>query len=109
MGPAFPRGVVCEERLGQEERDGLAAGQRVVEDYFDDADGETLIITERITVDDSDEGYDYPHGTWDRKRLDAIMRAPLRIDGVCWKEDRRSSRVAGRKLDLAPPVVCPFF
>jgi hypothetical protein len=31
---------------------------RIVEDYFDDADGETVIITERITADASDEGYD---------------------------------------------------
>ena len=92
--PAFPRRAVCGEPLGQKERDGLAEGERIVEDYFDDADGETLIITERVTADDSDEGYDYPHGTWDPKRLDAIMRANFELNRLVWIDDRRSSRIA---------------
>jgi hypothetical protein len=92
--PAFPRGAVYREPLGKAKRDGLAAGERIVEDYFDDADGETQIITERITAIDSDEGYDYPHGTWDATRLDAVMRASFGMDGLRWKTNRRSSRVA---------------
>jgi hypothetical protein len=92
--PTCPPGVQFREPLGKAKRDGLAAGERIVEDYFDGADGETVIRTERITAIDSDEGYDYPHGTWDTTRLDTIMRSSFRIAGLRWKTNRRSSRIA---------------
>ena len=89
--PTHPRGIVWTDFLGQAEHDGLAPDERIVEDYFDDSDGDTVIITERITDDASDEGKDFLHGTWDRKRLDAINRSPARmVLRIVLKKKRRS-------------------
>ena len=88
--PPHPKGVVWTESLEQADRDVLAPGERIVEDYYDDADGETLIIKERITADPADKGKDFKHGSWDRKYLDALNRQHPTIDGVVWRTERRS-------------------
>jgi hypothetical protein len=54
--PPHPKGIVWTERLVQAERDGLAPDERIVEDYYDDAEGETVIIRERITAEPTDKG-----------------------------------------------------
>jgi hypothetical protein len=88
--PPHPRGIVWMEPLDQAKHDGLAPHERIVEDYCDDADEETVIIAERITADPSDKGKDFAHGTWDRKYLDAINRHPPIIDSIIWRTKRRS-------------------
>jgi hypothetical protein len=68
------------------ERDGMGPEERIVEDYYDDENGEEVIVAERITADPSDEGQDFPHGTWDREYWDAN---PPRIDRIVVRRKRR--------------------
>lgn len=69
------------------ERDGMAPGERIVEDYCDDENGNELIMMERITDDPADKGKDYPHGTWDREYWEGF---PPQIDGIVLRKKRRS-------------------
>ena len=88
--PPHPKGIMWTESIGQADRDGLAPGERIVKDYYDDADGEALIMRERITAEPTDKGKDFKHGSWDRKYLDAINRHPPLIDRIVWRTARRS-------------------
>ena len=88
--PPHPKGIVWTERLVQAERDDLAPDERIVEDYYDDAEGETVIIRERITAEPTDKGKDFKHGSWDRRYLDAINRHPPLIDRIVWRTERQS-------------------
>jgi hypothetical protein len=47
--PPHPPGMVWTDALEQAERDGLAPGERIVEDYYLDAAGKEVIIKERIS------------------------------------------------------------
>jgi hypothetical protein len=90
LSPPHPHGLVWMDRLEKAEHDGRALDERVVEDRYFDADGETVIIADRITADPSDKGKDFPDGSWDRKYLDAFNRHPPPISGIVWTTERRS-------------------
>ena len=80
------------ESLGQAVHAGLAPNERIVEDYYQAADGITLITLERVTADPSDMGKDVPHGSWDHNKLYARFRhTPIR--SICLRE--KSERLAG--------------
>jgi hypothetical protein len=74
-----------------EEAEGSVLGpnERIVEDYFQDAAGKTVIIAERISADPSDPAKDYPHGSWDPRYLDALNRNPPQYDGITWRTKRK--------------------
>jgi hypothetical protein len=76
------------ETLDQATRDGLAPNERIVEDYYQDADGGTVISRERVTSDPSDTGKNIPHGRWDREKLYARFRHTY-IGGITWEKKTR--------------------
>ena len=39
----------------------------MVEDYYKDAEGDLVMVWERITADPSDKGQCYPDSTWSRE------------------------------------------
>jgi|SRR5580700_4262168 hypothetical protein len=89
LSPPHPRGVLWMDVIDQNKREGLALDERIVEDYYEDADGEEVILVERITSDPSDKGKDFAHGSWDRRYLDAINRHPPIIDRIVVRKKRR--------------------
>jgi hypothetical protein len=70
-------------------RDALAQNERVVEDYYKNAAGETVIIAERISADPSDTAKDFPHGSWDPSYLYALNRNPPQYTGITWVTKRK--------------------
>jgi hypothetical protein len=87
LNPPDVRGLIWRLRLSQAP-DCLAPGKRIVEDYYTDTDGTSVIIAERITSDPSDKGKDYAHGSWDRKWLDSLNRHPHEVTGIVWTTER---------------------
>jgi hypothetical protein len=83
-------------RLGQAVYAGLAPNERIVPDYYQAADGVTLITLERVTADPSDMGKDVPHGSWDHNKLYARFRH-THITSICLRE--KSERLTGGTQD----------
>jgi hypothetical protein len=88
LSPPHPKGMVWTDALDQAKHDGLVPGERIVEDYYLNAAGETVIIKERISADFSDTAKDLPHGSWDQKYLDDFNRN-YEIRGIGWRTQRR--------------------
>jgi hypothetical protein len=102
---AIPRGVISIRRLRPGPADdgdddaGLAPGQRIVEDHYEDAEKRGVMIWERITVDPSDIGLCYPRPCWSREAIRTYKE---------WREEDR--RHPGPPTDITwckgrPPEV----
>jgi hypothetical protein len=78
-------------RLTAGRRADMELGDRIVEDYYFDADGEVLISKERISADPSDQGNDFPDGTWDRAYWEAN---PPVYEFLTWVTARRPHSIA---------------
>jgi hypothetical protein len=63
-----------EQRLGQAVHNSLAPNERVVEDCYQDIDGETVVTLERVTVNPTDLGKYFPDGSWDREKITRRFR-----------------------------------
>jgi hypothetical protein len=91
--------------VSQDVRDDLAPNERVVEDHFQNADGETVITLGRVTANPSDMGKDFAHGSWDRDRLYARFRHTI-INGISWERPQRVIP-AIQMLKPEEPIVAP--
>jgi hypothetical protein len=79
-------------------RNNLAPNERIVEDYYQDTGGETVMWEERVTTDPSDMGKDFPHGAWDRRRFDADYRRSHQVTHIVWERKTRAKTPATPNL-----------
>src|ERR1700733_6675989 len=82
--PVHDPRIIISELLNDADRKNVKPNERIVEDYYQEPDGRTVIWKERITADPSDLGKDFPHGSWDRRELDAYYRRPHQITRIVW-------------------------
>src|SRR5438270_9510634 len=76
--PASTAGLVWVETLDPEEKNAMSPDDRIVEDFYVES-ARVVMICERITHDVSDQGKDFPEGSWDRSRLPSTITRPTRI------------------------------
>jgi hypothetical protein len=101
LGQVFHRrnpNILCYDPVEQTVRDGLAPNERIVKDFYQDADGRAVITLERVTANPSDMGKDVPHGSWDRDKLYARFRHS-QIERIVWELPHREIP-AIEKLEL---------
>jgi len=84
--PPFNPRLVWVRSLDQAGSDGGAPTERIVEDYYDNAAGETVVIMKRIPSDPSDVGWRYRYCARTRKILAEFEGLPRIIERVCWKK-----------------------
>jgi hypothetical protein len=75
MHPPLGRGLSWLLPLDAAKRNGLTPGQRIVEDDYENDEGETLMSVERITSDPSDIGKRFLDGSWNRKAFEQYVRS----------------------------------
>src|ERR1700735_4926867 len=105
--PVHDPNIIIPELLSDAARKNLKPNERIVEDYYQNADGGTVIWKERITADPSDMGKDFPHGCWDRRILDAIYRVPHQVTRTVWERKTRTVTPVTQSLrieEIKPPI-----
>jgi len=61
--PPLDPNLSCSRPLGQAVHDSLAPKERIVEDCYQNTNGEAVITVERVTVKPTDMGKNFPHGS----------------------------------------------
>jgi hypothetical protein len=85
--PAWIPGLVWIETLDPTERNAMSPDDRIVEDFYLNEKGSSVMICERMTHDLSDVGREFADGSWDRSRLPSTCGPPK---GVIWTKSRGS-------------------
>ena len=67
--PERDRRLILLMRLEPSEREGLKPNERIVEDQYEDGEGERVMTKQRITPDPSDIGLCFPKRHWSRRDL----------------------------------------
>ena len=90
------------------ERAGLTPEQRIVQDHYEDAEKELVMIRERITSDPCDIGLCFPEGTWSRGAIrqyrESARYPPTKI---IWKSARRLPEVSRKHRSPRPLILGP--
>ena len=79
--PAWIPGLVWIETLDPTERNAMSPDDRIVEDFYLNEKGSSVMICERMTNELSDVGKNFPDGSWDRSRLPSTCGP---VKGVIW-------------------------
>ena len=99
--PVHDPNIIVPERLSDADRKNVKPNERIVEDYYQEPDGRTVIWKERITADPSDMGKDFPHGSWDRRIFDAHHRHPGQITRiVCERKTRAIAKDKPQSVEI---------
>jgi hypothetical protein len=98
--PVHDPKIIVPEPLSDAARKKVKPNERIVEDYYQEPDGRTVIWKERITADPSDMGKDFPHGSWDRRILDAHYRRPGQITRIVCERKTRAVIPATQSLKI---------
>jgi len=85
----YERRLVWSIRLSPAEKAGLKPGQRIVQDHYEGAEGNTVRTSERISDDPSDIGLCYTARDWNSKAFERKDRGRHGQAGVIWTPFRR--------------------
>jgi hypothetical protein len=103
--PELPPNVLWMPRF--KKRGGLGRGERLVEDQYEDAKGDSVLTMERVTAEPSDSGKRFPFKFWSRQArklfrdLEKYARHhPVKVERVRWREGR--PMVGAKDGSLAP-------
>lgn len=102
--PPWDDRFVLSRGLHPEARARFTAGQRIVEDHYENEEGKLVMTQERITDDPSDVGKTIPRQFWGRDALRAYQKgtrdAPSDIR-IAWRNDFRPPAVTERQASLS--------
>ena len=110
--PVVPRGLILSMRLEPAERNALKPNELIVEDQYEDAEGELVMTRERITADPSDIGICFPRRSWSRKDLreysEGREHTPTQNIQLSWRKARRPEVSQERGCPRAPILSGPL-